>query len=97
MREPRSNPLAFEQFASALGNGHGLELLDILVQRERSVERLARAAGLTINNTSQHLQRPWRTSLVSSRPEVSASGSATTAATIPGQSSITAGHGAGIR
>jgi len=59
--------LVFEQFAlmaRALGNGHRLELLDILVQGERSVERLAEAAHLTINNTSQHLQQLRRSGLV---------------------------------
>jgi len=59
--------LVFEQFAlmaRALGNGHRLELLDILVQGERSVERLAEAAHLTINNTSQHLQQLRRAGLV---------------------------------
>jgi DNA-binding transcriptional ArsR family regulator len=37
--------LVFEQFAlvaKALGSRHRLELLDVLVQGERSVERLAR-------------------------------------------------------
>jgi len=59
--------LVFEQFAlmaRALGNGHRLELLDILVQGERSVERLAKAAHLTINNASQHLQQLRRAGLV---------------------------------
>lgn len=62
--------LAFEQFAlvaRALGSAHRLELLDILAQGERSVERLAQAAGLTINNTSQHLQQLRRAGLVASR------------------------------
>jgi rhodanese-related sulfurtransferase/DNA-binding HxlR family transcriptional regulator len=62
--------LAFEQFAlvaRALGSSHRLELLDILVQGDRSVERLAQAAGLTINNTSQHLQQLRRAGLVTSR------------------------------
>jgi len=62
--------LAFEQFAlvaRALGSGHRLELLDILVQGERSVERLAQASGLTITNASQHLQQLRRAGLVTSR------------------------------
>jgi rhodanese-related sulfurtransferase/predicted transcriptional regulator len=62
--------LVFEQFAlvaRALGSAHRLELLDILAQGERSVERLAQAAGLTINNTSQHLQQLRRAGLVTSR------------------------------
>jgi rhodanese-related sulfurtransferase len=62
--------LAFEQFAlvaRALGSAHRLELLDILAQGERSVERLAQTSGLTINNTSQHLQQLRRAGLVASR------------------------------
>src|SRR5216684_6999100 len=62
--------LAFEQFAlmaRALGNEHRLELLDILIQGERSVERLAQAAGLTITNASQHLQQLRRAGLITSR------------------------------
>ncbi len=70
MREPRPKLLAFEQFAlmaRALGNEHRLELLDILIQGERSVERLAHAAGLTITNASQHLQQLRRAGLATSR------------------------------
>jgi rhodanese-related sulfurtransferase len=62
--------LAFEQFAlvaRALGSGHRLELLDILIQGERSVERLAQASGLTITNASQHLHQLRRAGLVASR------------------------------
>src|SRR5262245_2818234 len=68
--ERRPKLLAFEQFAlmaRALGNEHRLELLDILIQGQRGVERLAQAAGLTINNTSQHLQQLRRAGLVTSR------------------------------
>lgn len=50
--------------ARGLGSVHRLELLDILAQGERSVERLAQAAGLLIGNTSQHLQQLRRTGLV---------------------------------
>ncbi|WGS19725.1 MULTISPECIES: metalloregulator ArsR/SmtB family transcription factor [unclassified Bradyrhizobium] len=70
MAERRPKLLAFEQFAllaRALGSEHRLELLDILIQGERSVERLAQAAHLTINNTSQHLQQLRRAGLVTSR------------------------------
>ena len=70
MAERRPKLLAFEQFAllaRALGSEHRLELLDILIQGERAVERLAQAAHLTINNTSQHLQQLRRAGLVASR------------------------------
>ena len=50
----------FEQLAiiaRALGSAVRLELLDFLAQGERSVEDLARVAGLSIANTSKHLQQ----------------------------------------
>lgn len=49
----------FEQFArigKALANPHRLELLDLLAQGERTVEDLAREAGMSVANTSRHLQ-----------------------------------------
>src|SRR5262249_22164590 len=70
MSEGSPKRLAFEQFAllaRALGNEHRLELLDILIQGERGVERLAQAAHLSINNASQHLQQLRRAGLVTSR------------------------------
>lgn len=62
--------LIFEQFAlvgQALSSGHRLELLDLLVQGERSVDALARASGLTFANASQHLLQLRRAGLVTSR------------------------------
>jgi DNA-binding transcriptional ArsR family regulator len=50
----------FAQFArvgKALSNGNRLELLEFLAQGERSVEQLSKVAGLTVANTSQHLQQ----------------------------------------
>lgn len=70
MSASQPKKLAFEQFAAvgrALGSGHRLELLDVLVQGERSVEALAQASGLLINNASQHLQQLRRAGLVTSR------------------------------
>ena len=49
----------FEQFArigKALSNGRRLELLELLAQREHTVEELATEAALSIANCSQHLQ-----------------------------------------
>jgi len=43
--------------ARALASGARLELLDFLAQGERSVEDLARVAGLSVANTSKHLQQ----------------------------------------
>jgi rhodanese-related sulfurtransferase len=48
-----------EQFArigKALASARRIELLELLCQGERSVEALARATGMTVTNTSQHLQ-----------------------------------------
>ena len=49
----------YEQFArigKALANPHRLELLDVLVQCERTVEALAQETGMSVANASQHLQ-----------------------------------------
>lgn len=60
----------FEQFAAVartIGSPHRLELLELLAQVERSVEELAGMSGLTVANTSQHLQQLRRSGLVESR------------------------------
>ncbi len=62
----------FNQFArigKALGNGNRLELLEFLAQGERSVEQLSKIAGLTLANTSQHLQHLRLAGLVTSRKQ----------------------------
>lgn len=62
----------FAQFArigKALSNGNRLELLEFIAQGERSVEELAKVAGLTVANTSQHLQQLRHAELVSTRKE----------------------------
>lgn len=49
----------YEQFArigKALSSASRLELLDLMAQRERSVESLARETGMSVANTSRHLQ-----------------------------------------
>jgi len=59
----------FTQFArvgKALSNGNRLEILEFLAQAERSVEELANLAGLTVANTSQHLQQLRQVGLVCS-------------------------------
>jgi rhodanese-related sulfurtransferase len=55
------------QIAQALGHAHRLELLEHLGQGERSVEDLAARAGLTLANTSRHLQLLRRAALVVGR------------------------------
>lgn len=62
--------IVFEQFAvvaQALANGHRVELIELVAQGERSVEELARLAGLTVTNASQHLQLLRRAGLVVAR------------------------------
>jgi len=62
----------FAQFArigKAMSNGHRLELLEFIAQGERSVEQLAKVAGLTVANASQHLQQLRQAGLVNCRKE----------------------------
>lgn len=62
----------FAQFArvgKALSNANRLELLEFLAQGERSVEELSKVAGLTVANTSQHLQHLRQAGLASTRKE----------------------------
>jgi rhodanese-related sulfurtransferase len=46
-----------------------VELLDLLCQGERSVDALARTSGMTVTNTSQHLQGLRAARLVDTRKE----------------------------
>ena len=67
-REPKQ--LLFEQLAliaRALGSAARLELLDCLAQSERHVEELAQVAGLSVANTSKHLQQLKSAGLVEAR------------------------------
>jgi len=62
----------FAQFArtgQALSNGNRLELLEFLAQGERNVESLSRATGLSVANTSRHLQQLKQAGLVSARKD----------------------------
>lgn len=54
----------FARVANGLANAHRLELLDLLVQAPRTVEELATEAGMSLANTSQHLQRLKQARLV---------------------------------
>ena len=58
---------AFAQAAKALASGRRIELLDVLANGERTVEALAGEVGLSVANTSQHLQVLRQAGLVSSR------------------------------
>lgn len=55
------------QFAQAFASGARLEILDFVAQGERSVDELARVAGLSIANTSKHLQQLKALGLVEAR------------------------------
>jgi len=62
----------FDQFArvaKAMSNGNRLEILEFLAQGEHSVDALAKATGLSVANTSQHLQLLRQHGLVSSRKQ----------------------------
>lgn len=57
----------FARIGKMLSNGRRLELLEYLAQGERSVEQLAAVSGLSIANTSQHLQQLRQAGLVNAR------------------------------
>jgi rhodanese-related sulfurtransferase/DNA-binding transcriptional ArsR family regulator len=56
----------FAEIAKTLAHTHRLLLLELLAQGERSVEVLAERTGLSLANTSQHLQQLKRAGLVRS-------------------------------
>lgn len=55
--------------AKSLAHPHRLELLEQMAQGERSVEVLAERTGMSIANTSQHLQQMRRAGIVAARRE----------------------------
>ncbi|MDP1605019.1 MAG: metalloregulator ArsR/SmtB family transcription factor, partial [Legionella sp.] len=55
--------------AKSIGHAHRLELVEQLGQGERTVEMLADRTGLSVANTSQHLQQMRRGGLVVARRE----------------------------
>ncbi|TAM46720.1 MAG: ArsR family transcriptional regulator [Gammaproteobacteria bacterium] len=59
----------FAQIAKAIASPSRLELLEALAQGERSVEKLADATGISVANTSHHLQVLREGGLVRSRKE----------------------------
>ena len=60
---------AIARVAQALSSGNRLLLLEYLAQRERSVDELAAMTGMSVANTSQHLQALRQAALVSSRKQ----------------------------
>jgi rhodanese-related sulfurtransferase/predicted transcriptional regulator len=72
MSTPNVKSLLFAEFArvsKALGSGNRLELLEFLAQGERSVDALAKLSGLSVANTSRHLQVLRQAGLVAARKE----------------------------
>ncbi|MFI2350739.1 ArsR/SmtB family transcription factor [Streptomyces sp. NPDC019443] len=60
---------AFAHTGKALASGKRLELLDLLAQGERTVDALAKAAGLNLTTASAHLQTLKQAGLVATRRE----------------------------
>ncbi|MFI6033277.1 ArsR/SmtB family transcription factor [Streptomyces sp. NPDC051315] len=69
---PRSKAQLYDAFAAsgkALASGKRLELLDLLAQGERTVDALAKAAGLNLTTASAHLQTLKQAGFVATRRE----------------------------
>jgi rhodanese-related sulfurtransferase/DNA-binding MarR family transcriptional regulator len=60
---------AFAHTGKALSSGKRLELLDLLAQGERTVDALAKAAGLNLTTASAHLQTLKQAGVVATRRE----------------------------
>lgn len=59
----------YARIAKALSSPNRLEILDFLAQGERNVESLAQSTGLSVANTSQHLQQLRQAGLVIARKQ----------------------------
>jgi DNA-binding transcriptional ArsR family regulator/rhodanese-related sulfurtransferase len=59
----------FARIGKALSNPNRLEILELLAQSERTVDSLATEIGLSLANTSQHLQALRQAALVESRKD----------------------------
>src|SRR5918994_2011837 len=62
----------YQQFArigKALASPHRIEMMELLAQRERTVESLGDELGLTLGNASSHLQVLREARLVEARKE----------------------------
>jgi rhodanese-related sulfurtransferase/predicted transcriptional regulator len=60
---------AIGRVAAALGSASRLQILEFVAQGERSVDALAAMTGLSVANTSKHLQALRQAGLVSARKE----------------------------
>ena len=59
----------FARIGKAVSSPHRLEILELLAQGDRTVDSLATEVGLSLANTSQHLQALRQAALVESRKE----------------------------
>src|SRR5207302_3308607 len=59
----------FARVGKALGSPERIKLLDLLAQGERTVEAIAHEAGLSVANTSRHLQVMREARLVEGRKQ----------------------------
>lgn len=59
----------FAQVGAAFASPKRIEIIDLLAQGERNVETVARETGLTVANTSRHLQVLKGANLVASRKD----------------------------
>lgn len=59
----------FARVGKALSSPHRLEMLELLAQSERTVDSLSTEIGLSLANTSQHLQVLRQAALVESRKD----------------------------
>lgn len=59
----------FARIGKAVGSPHRIEMLELLAQSERTVDSLAMEIGLSLANTSQHLQSLRQAALVDSRKD----------------------------
>ena len=59
----------FARIGKALSSPHRLEILELLAQSERTVDSLATEIGLSLANTSQHLQSLRQAALVENRKD----------------------------
>ena len=57
------------EIAAALAHPHRIEIIELIAQGERSVEDLAERIGLSVSNTSRHLQILRRARLAAPRRE----------------------------
>jgi rhodanese-related sulfurtransferase/predicted transcriptional regulator len=59
----------FARIGKAVSSPHRIEMLELLAQGERAVDSLATEIGLSLANTSQHLQALRQAALVDTRKE----------------------------